>query len=168
MPQADITYVIGDATEPVSRPAIILHSCNDVGAWGAGFVLALSRKWAQPEQTYRQMKHELGQQAICQVEPDIFVINAILQHGVDERRYTSILHMEDCLMVINDNLLRNWPLGEIPSIHMPRIGCGLGRLTWDQVYWAVYYGLEGQKVFVYDLTQEDAAKHEIKKKRTKR
>ena len=46
-------YTIGNATQPEGRPAIIVHVCNDVGAWGRGFVLALSRRWPEPERRYR-------------------------------------------------------------------------------------------------------------------
>jgi hypothetical protein len=46
--------VVGDATAPAgSGPRVIVHVCNDVGKWGRGFVLALSRKWAEPERRER-------------------------------------------------------------------------------------------------------------------
>ncbi|WP_253732040.1 hypothetical protein [Listeria monocytogenes] len=41
-----ITYLKGDATNPMAKGnKIIAHICNDVGGWGKGFVLAISRKW---------------------------------------------------------------------------------------------------------------------------
>jgi len=44
-----IAYVMGDATAPkADGPKIIVHVCNDVGAWGRGFVVALSRRWPEP------------------------------------------------------------------------------------------------------------------------
>ena len=40
-----ITYLIGDATEPVGAGRkIIAHICNDRGIWGGGFTGALSKK----------------------------------------------------------------------------------------------------------------------------
>lgn len=56
-----ITYLIGDATEPIMPPGhkprkdwrIIAHVCNDIGAWGKGFVLALSARDKRPEEAYR-------------------------------------------------------------------------------------------------------------------
>ncbi len=49
-----INYVVGDATQPIGEgPKIIVHVCNDVGAWGCGFVLALSERWPVTEQRYR-------------------------------------------------------------------------------------------------------------------
>lgn len=49
-----IQYTTGDATQPLADGAkIICHVCNDIGGWGAGFVVALSRKWSEPERAYR-------------------------------------------------------------------------------------------------------------------
>jgi O-acetyl-ADP-ribose deacetylase (regulator of RNase III) len=48
------TYLIGDATAPSGRgPGVIAHVCNDSGGWGKGFVLAINRRWAEPEAAYR-------------------------------------------------------------------------------------------------------------------
>lgn len=50
-----INYTTGDATAPTTQGnKIIVHICNDVGGWGKGFVLAISKKWKQPEQNYRE------------------------------------------------------------------------------------------------------------------
>src|SRR5688500_13345662 len=51
----EIKYIKGDATRP-ARPGnkIIVHVCNDIGGWGRGFVMALSARWKEPEQSYRQ------------------------------------------------------------------------------------------------------------------
>lgn len=50
-----IQYITGDATDPTGGGnKIIAHVCNDIGAWGAGFVLAISRRWPQPEAEYRK------------------------------------------------------------------------------------------------------------------
>ena len=51
----DIIYIKGDATSPISPGnKIITHICNDIGGWGKGFVLALSKKWKVTEEAYRQ------------------------------------------------------------------------------------------------------------------
>jgi hypothetical protein len=47
---SEINYVRGDATVPsVKGVKLIAHVCNDIGGWGKGFVLALSRRWPEPE-----------------------------------------------------------------------------------------------------------------------
>ncbi len=41
----EISYLVGDATTPDTQgPKIISHICNDIGAWGKGFVLAISKR----------------------------------------------------------------------------------------------------------------------------
>ena len=50
-----VKYIKGDATNPVSEGnKILVHVCNDVGGWGKGFVIAVSNKWKEPEQQYRE------------------------------------------------------------------------------------------------------------------
>ena len=45
-----IIYLKGDATKPEGLGTkIIAHVCNDVGLWGKGFVLAVSKRWKFPE-----------------------------------------------------------------------------------------------------------------------
>ena len=58
-----IKYATGDILEEVEkekeeRHNIIAHVCNDSGGWGRGFVLALSKKWPEPESKYRQWFYE--------------------------------------------------------------------------------------------------------------
>src|SRR5205823_6841477 len=54
-PMAGITYLKGDATCPQAKGVkIICHVCNDIGGWGKGFVLALSKRWSEPEAAYRK------------------------------------------------------------------------------------------------------------------
>ena len=57
MTKGILRTVEGDATEPQkSSPneiAVIPHCCNDENIWGGGFVIALSKKWEEPEKTYR-------------------------------------------------------------------------------------------------------------------
>ena len=57
-----ITYLKGDATRPmVQGPKIIVHVCNDIGAWGAGFLMALSQMWPEPKAAYRRWCKEGGE-----------------------------------------------------------------------------------------------------------
>jgi len=49
-----IHYCVGDATRPnIDGNKIIAHICNDIGAWGRGFVLALSNTYPETERAYR-------------------------------------------------------------------------------------------------------------------
>src|SRR3954463_13636464 len=87
---ANITYLKGDATTPAtSGQKIICHVCNDVGGWGKGFVLAISKRWPEPESQYRAWFKQaqsagfrLGAIQLVRVEPTLSVANMIAQRGV--------------------------------------------------------------------------------------
>lgn len=148
-----INYVIGDATNPKgkSKNKIIVHICNDIGAWGAGFVLALSKKWDAPEEAYRDIPKELrnlGSVHFVEVEDHIMVANMIAQHnikpenGVPPIRYGAL---KTCLENVNDMAKT---IGA--DIHMPRIGCGLAGGKWETVVKIIRQTITVD-VTVYDL-----------------
>ncbi|MFN6085789.1 MAG: macro domain-containing protein [Fluviicola sp.] len=133
-----ITYTKGDATAPTSTGnKIIVHVCNDIGGWGKGFVMAISKRWKEHEKAYRnwfQSKEnfELGQVQFVQVEEDLWIANVIGQHkinkddsGLPPIRYDAI---EKGLELVGLFAYEN-----NASIHMPRIGCGLAGGTWDKI-----------------------------------
>ena len=147
-----INYIIGDATAPKGEgKKIICHICNDIGAWGAGFVLALSNKWRYPEDRYRAMaSYELGTAMVLEVEEDIYVANMIAQHmtrpsadGTPPVRY---LALTDALSKVN-KIAEN--MGA--TLHMPRIGCGLAGGEWSAVE-AILEEVVTVDVTVYDLS----------------
>lgn len=135
-----ITYLTGDATQPATEGRkIIAHICNDQGGWGRGFVMALSNRWKEPEQAYRQWHatsdsppFELGRIQLVEVDPLLRVANMIGQHGIHVNeegtppiRYEAV---ESCLQK-----LAEYALTHQCSVHMPRIGCGLAGGTWDEI-----------------------------------
>ena len=146
-----INYVKGDATSPEGEGRkIICHICNDIGAWGAGFVLALSNKWRYPEDRYRAMpEYPLGSAMVLEVEKDIYVANMIAQHGVgtDVRGIPPIRYvaLTDALSIVNG-------IAESmgATLHMPRIGCGLAGGEWEAVE-AILEEVVTVDVTVYDL-----------------
>jgi O-acetyl-ADP-ribose deacetylase (regulator of RNase III) len=154
----DIQYIKGDATSPqTSGNKIIVHVCNDIGGWGKGFVMAISKRWKTPEKQYREWfktknDFELGKVQFVQVEEDLWVANLIGQHKInkDENgdapiRYNAI---EEGLEAVSDFAKTN-----NASIHMPRIGCGLAGGKWEMIEPIILKTLSNQdlKVVVYDF-----------------
>lgn len=149
-----IQYISGDATEPIgSGVKIIAHVCNDVGAWGKGFVTSLSSKWSQPEEAFRAL-HKAGNEGLGTVElvrvaPKTFVANMYAQSGLRSPNNKQPLNYEAlgiCLEKVND-------LAEAmnASIHMPKIGCGLAGGRWEPVQKIIKEKLDGRDVVVYSL-----------------
>lgn len=148
-----ISYVVGDATAPLpsDQPRIVAHVCNDVGVWGAGFVLAVSARWPGPERAYREMapvQRSLGQLQLVRVAPGLAVANMIAQRGVGHGRRVNYDALGRCLqgLAVHARLLG-------ASVHMPRVGCGLGGGTWAEVEPIVeeQLCLHDVPTFVYDL-----------------
>ena len=61
-----ITYIKGDATCPQAKGTkLIVHICNDLGGWGKGFVVAISKRWPKPEEAYREWHRQRGESVQC-------------------------------------------------------------------------------------------------------
>lgn len=160
--EANIHYRVGDATRPVlprgCKVAIIVHICNDVGLWGKGFVLAISKRWKGPAKVFKSKEnYEIGTTDFVYVvdtdEEKIIVANMIAQVGVRRNKNTGLppiryVELEKCLRQVNDFIDT---LDEPASVHMPRIGCGLAGGEWDIVERIIYRSLPDRDVTVYDL-----------------
>ncbi|WP_434599252.1 macro domain-containing protein [Streptomyces sp. A5-4] len=136
---SEIGYVRGDATAPQGKGVkIIAHVCNDLGGWGKGFVLALSRRWPEPETAYRRWHREraanefgLGAVQCVQVEPYIWVANMVGQHGMRTGSKGVPVRYEAIDRALGAVAGRAADLGA--SVHMPRIGCGLAGGKWSRI-----------------------------------
>lgn len=159
-----IRYLVGDATQPqADEPAIIVHVCNDIGAWGAGFVLALSQRWSEPERRYRAWSKgqedapfELGEVQLVQVEERIWVANLIGQRGIRRGR-SGVPVRYDAIRTGLKRVAEHARSLEA-SVHMPRIGCGLAGGKWSEVEPIIEAELIARDVAVavYDLTARGA------------
>jgi O-acetyl-ADP-ribose deacetylase (regulator of RNase III) len=135
----NLSKIKGDATRPVGEGnKLICHICNDRGAWGAGFVVALSRRWREPEENYRDWHNGknnipfvLGEVQVVKVEDGIWVANMLAQHGtrlkdgIPPIRYDAL---ESCLEKAADHAR---DVGA--SLHMPKIGAGLAGGDWQKI-----------------------------------
>jgi O-acetyl-ADP-ribose deacetylase (regulator of RNase III) len=134
-----LTIIKGDATSPQAKgPKVIAHVCNDTGGWGRGFVVAVSRRWPEPERDYRAWYRGragndfgLGAIRLVPVRPDIWVANMVAQHGLRTGsagppiRYDAV---QRCLTALADRAVEL-----AASVHLPRIGCGLAGGRWDRI-----------------------------------
>lgn len=153
-----IRYVIGDATAPRGPGLkIIAHVCNDAGGWGAGFTGAISQRWPQPEEAYRHAFRRgtalLGTVDLVPVDlnVDISVANMVAQRGWGSgSRRVDYEALRRCLDFLRRLIARR---GLVASIHMPRIGTGLGGGSWEDVGPLVEECLRELDVTVYDLPE---------------
>jgi len=150
-----ITYLKGDATKPQDlhqgKPMIISHIVNNVGAWGKGFVLALSKRWKEPETFYKSLYkgYTLGSTMFVSVETNIIVANMIAQNNIISK--TGIDNppidykaLETCLkeVCVKAKLMK-------ASVHMPKIGSGLAGGEWDKIEKIIEDIFVDVKVYTY-------------------
>lgn len=117
----------------------IIHVCNDIGKWGAGFVLSISKKWKLPELTYRnKQNYKLGDIDVCNVSANIRVVNMICQNGIRKygdpknKVYIKYEYLEICLRKVR-KVIEDVNQEKHIIINMPRIGCGLAGGKWTDV-----------------------------------
>lgn len=154
-----IDYVQGDATAPRGAgPRIIVHVCNDVGGWGRGFVLALSKRWRAPEAQFRAWyagktkgtpRFELGAVQLVEVAPDLFVANLVGQRGIRSKGGVPPIRHQAILKGLHAVAHEAERRGA--SVHMPRIGCGLAGGQWPDVEALIAEALADHEVTVYDF-----------------
>jgi O-acetyl-ADP-ribose deacetylase (regulator of RNase III) len=157
----EIKYLQGDATAPQAEGnKIIAHVCNDIGRWGKGFVLALSKRSREPEKAFLQWYAErhnndygLGAAQFLQITRDTWVANIIGQHKIAVKGDTGTAPVR--YEAIQQGLSRVAQKAKElnASVHMPRIGCGLAGGTWDKVEPLILSELstQGVSVYVYDF-----------------
>lgn len=141
-----ITYVTGDMFELIkpSSNIVIPHVCNDIGRWGAGFVMALSKRWPvdakeeSPEYMYRRWADlpsvkppfELGQVQFVVVPQGITVANMVAQSGtVNAKNPRPIKYdaLAKCLRTVAV------ACGDACEIHAPMFGAGLAGGNWKVI-----------------------------------
>ncbi|HHG85857.1 MAG TPA: Appr-1-p processing protein [Bacteroidetes bacterium] len=156
---SQIQFLKGDATAPQgSEVKIIAHICNDIGGWGKGFVLAISKRWKAPELAYRKWYREraendfaLGQTQLVQVEEYLFVANMIGQQGIKASSQGVPIRYEAVAQCLEKLALEAEKLNA--SVHMPRIGCGLAGGKWSRIEPLIVGTLleKGIPTYVYDF-----------------
>ena len=146
-----IKYVKGDVLGVTERPAVIMHVCNDIGAWGRGFVKSVSAKWDLPEKRYRAMNyHVLGSVDFVQVEEGLWVANMIAQSGIRSKvnphplKYASLaLCTRKVAIFANENNA---------TVHAPKLGAGLAGGSWDVIKVILEQGIATEcDVTIYEL-----------------
>lgn len=166
-----LIYKVGDATAPEETgqgPVVIAHVVNNVGGWGAGFVVALSRRWKAPEAEYRRWHRdgffrskrgnilfELGQIQVVQVEPGLFVANLVAQHGYgpDAEGHPPFRPgaFDACLITLGD-----FAEQQQCQVVAPRLGAGLAGGDWNVISLLLRSRLiaRGIPVTIYDLPDQ--------------
>jgi O-acetyl-ADP-ribose deacetylase (regulator of RNase III) len=175
-----IKYLKGDATNPIdNKTKVIVHICNDVGGWGKGFVMAISKRWKLPEAEYRnwfknkeveitetvkferlesrdkysnEKQFELGNVQFVKATEDIWIANMIAQRDIKANK-DGLPPIRYSFVSESLERVRQFAKKNNASIHMPRIGCGLAGGQWTEIEEIVNDNLIAHDIetFVYDF-----------------
>ena len=122
-----------------------------------GFVLAISRRWKEPEDRYKawhrgETSQRFGEVQLVQVETQLSVANLVGRRGVASQKASDPPIRYDAVR-IGLGHVREHTASLAASLHMPRIGCGLAGGRWDEVEPIIDAELVtcGMDVTVYDF-----------------
>lgn len=144
MDKGILTNVIGDVTTPQKEKeneiVVITHCCNNEKKWGAGVVLAISRKWKEPEQIYRNFCDAndglpiLGRVCYARIYGDLTVANMIGQDGtVSESNPIPIKYkaLASCMAEVANRIdMIKFKTNKPVVIHCPKFGSDLAKGDW--------------------------------------
>jgi O-acetyl-ADP-ribose deacetylase (regulator of RNase III) len=142
-----LTYQKGDVTE--AKEQVIAHGVNCLGHFGSGVAGAIKRKHPYVREQYLSLReHHLGTCQFVEYNDQIWV-NAHTQYstGYDGKQYADLNAVAECLVEIDTYMREN----NLSTIAMPKIGCGLGGLSWEEVGPLVDVILEDHEVVIYEL-----------------
>ena len=158
-----INYIIGDATKPstdLPEVHVIAHCCNDIGEFGAGFVVPLAKQYPGVKQEYksyiRRTENPLGSVFMFKTEyENLWIANIIGQHnlvpinGEPPVRYNALKQgfIETVMFFKTEHI----------HFHMPRLGCGLAGGEWSKVEIILNEILllnNVESITVYDLVEK--------------
>jgi O-acetyl-ADP-ribose deacetylase (regulator of RNase III) len=125
-------------TDPTKK-TIIAHVVNNEGLWGAGIVVAISRKWKQPEAMYRKLCKKIDKEVLKQgtvqfvdVAPNVTVCNMFAMDGVASEANPQPL-IYNSLFTCLKSLRMKAERDNVEVIQMPKIGSGLARGSWSVI-----------------------------------
>lgn len=160
----NITHYVNDTSSGCS--VIVPHVCNNVGAFGAGFVASINEHYPIVKENYlmlgkKFLQQNLGYTQYVEVSSNklhknkLIFANMIAQNGTissKNKRPLNYAALVNCMISINKYISLNFSKDDNePQIHCPRFGCGLAGGNWNFVenliedIWSKY------TVFVYHL-----------------
>jgi hypothetical protein len=148
---SQIKYKEGDLFDALDQLAdgvtiAVPHVCNNVGAWGSGFVVPLGQRFPLARDCYKKWHvgtlpgnavylggsaFTLGNTQVVEVmreaEKRVFVFNMIAQRGVGGARPLRYHFLARCMM----QLAQVFEKYQNPQIYAPLFGAGLAGGNWD-------------------------------------
>jgi O-acetyl-ADP-ribose deacetylase (regulator of RNase III) len=108
---------------------IVAHGVNCQKKMGSGVAKAIRDKWPNAYDCYMATDPKLGTINWAYIDDDLWIANCYTQnyYGYDGKRYADPTYIKLCLASLARSARRTGS-----PIYMPKIGCGLGGLSWEQ------------------------------------
>lgn len=153
-----IRYMVGDATQPDGDgKKIIIHIVNNISAWGKGFVLAVSKRWSEPEERYKKLckfyqdkcLELLGHVQFVYINQDLIIGNMFAQNGIISQKNPHPLDyvaLEQCLIKVK-GFAKKYGCEVVGC----RFGSGLAGGSWTEIEKIILSIMPDVDVTIYDL-----------------
>jgi hypothetical protein len=150
-----IKYVEGDlfaAIKGLQGSIIIPHVCNNIGAFGAGFVVALGRQFPSARTEYlkwaKEPSFKLGEIQTVRID-NTCIINMVAQNGVGGSRPLRYPALGKCIETTREFVKSSF----VGAIHAPMFGSNLAGGDWNFIEKMIYDGWvdHGIPVTIYYL-----------------
>jgi O-acetyl-ADP-ribose deacetylase (regulator of RNase III) len=158
-----IKYIKGDVTEPQfdTKYCMIIHGVNDTGvSFGSGVAGAITRKWPQAREDYLSRGNKLeilgeqlnlGDTFYSSVGKNIYIFHLVSQNGLISQDNPKPAKKWAILKGLESILYKDYDFNDI-TIISPKIGCGLGGLSWDNDVEPLYNLMFKERdIFIYDI-----------------
>jgi hypothetical protein len=142
------------------KKIIIPHVCNNLGLWGAGFVLAINKHDPGQKAMYvKEMeKHKknaykaLGITLLCPstIGPNVFFAHMIAQTGIRSNLNPHPLSydaLQSCLLALHEKISK-W---KNTVILAPKFGSGLSGGYWPTIENILETTIENKDIYIYTL-----------------
>ena len=169
-----LRIIEGDATEPQTTHkkeiVVIPHVCNSINKWGAGFVLALNKKWKEPEKMYHAFIEGnrpypernknlpmLGKVCYAKIDNHLVIANMIGQDGVvskDNPIPIKYKALANCMAEVFSYIeMIKCQTSNPVVIHCPKFGSDLAMGRWDFILELIreIWTEQGIDVVVYEF-----------------
>lgn len=149
---SNIIYKQGDATQiNPNKNTFILHVCNNIGKWGAGFTKAIDKQWQKPKTDYLDFVYNKKREGFTpndllgncvftyipnpHAKTWVCIVNMIAQNGVKSKNNTQPINYYALELCLKDfkRQFNNSIKHDIEVVQMPRIGCGLAGGEWNKI-----------------------------------
>jgi hypothetical protein len=158
MTRTKVNYVHGDVLKVQgSEPRVICQLVNDQARfWGGGVARSAAKAFPEAQREFSNWivsvpkSRRLGDVHFAHAENNVYIASLVGQEGFGPSPAPRIRYaaLEKCLDKISD-----FASSKSASVHMPRLGSGESRGSWDTVQEMVQEALiaDGIAVTVYDL-----------------